>query len=67
MEYRYTCLSGQLQKYSDIEHENSKWHTMTKYELTVDAPCPALTGALWDVYFELHGHKVPRYIGIVFT
>ena len=25
------------------------------YELTADAPCPALTGEPWDVYFELHG------------
>ena len=37
---------------------------MAKFELTADAPCPALTGAPWDVCFELHGHKVPRYIGI---
>ena len=37
---------------------------MSKYELTADDPCPALAGAPWDVYFELHGHKVPCYIGI---
>ena len=27
------------------------WST---YELTADAPCPALTDVPWDVYFELH-------------
>ena len=55
---------GQLLEDNDIEHNHCILHILDKYELTVDTPCPALTGAPWDVYFELCGDKVQHYVGI---
>ena len=47
-----------------LENNHCKWQTLSKNELTAVAPCSALTGTPWDVYFELYGHKLPSYIGI---
>ena len=50
--------------WSNIKYNICKRHALVKYELIADVPCPALTGEPWDVYFELQGYKLPRYIGI---
>ena len=35
-----------------------QWHALDRYELTAGAPCPALTGEPWDIYYELNGDNV---------
>ena len=51
------------QRYNS-EHNCCMWHTLVKQKLAADAPCPALTGEPWVVYFELYGDNVLRYIWI---
>ena len=48
VECRYNAVN--YMKMMDIERDHSILHSLAKYEITADAPCPALMGAPWDVF-----------------
>ena len=62
VEYRYNA--AKYVKITTSSKTNYIWQTLVQYELKADAPCPALMGEPWDIYFELYGDNVLRYIEI---